>query len=190
MKTKCEKYIDYINENILPRIDYAELQKSYGTPDKSYAKGVLNLLHSAMKDSYGTAELHPDYSGDMDKNFVVIPGVVQGKKSGNLCLALLEIDLSSSGEHWATDFLTEFGVIPQRADENIRRELTDLMVKRFIPYEYGYTAQIPGDIHVKPYKLPEPIKNVLQTFRNFEADLLPPETKAQQSEEDEEDMER
>ena len=30
-----ERYIDYINKNILPYIDYNRLQESYGTEDKS-----------------------------------------------------------------------------------------------------------------------------------------------------------
>jgi len=88
MKNKCDTFIELINENIMPRIDYEALQQSYGTADKSYAKGILNHLHEAMVKAYGGDTLHPDYDGDMEDNFVVIPGVVQGRKTGNISLAL------------------------------------------------------------------------------------------------------
>lgn len=192
MQSKSEQYIDYINENILPRIDYDALRKSYETEDKIYTKGILNLLHQAMLDIYKTDTLQPDYSGDMEDNFVIIPGVVQGIKSGNLCLALLEIDLSSSGEHWATSFLTEYGVIPQAVNRGIKPQLTALMAKRYIPYDYCYTAQIPDDIHTRFSAMPKAVQEVLRTFRNHIIELPPPETEEipVKEDEDEEDMER
>ena len=50
-----ERYIDYINKNILPYIDYNRLQESYGTEDKSYAKMTLYTLHEAARQIYGPA---------------------------------------------------------------------------------------------------------------------------------------
>lgn len=189
MKNKSEQYAEYINENILSRIDYDLLQKSYMTKDKAYAKGVLNLLHKAMVDLYRTETLRPNYRHNMDDNFVLIPGVVQAKNSNALCLALLEIDLSSSGEHWGTTFLTEYGVIPQSADDEVDPKLTELMVKRYIPYNHCYTAKIPGDIHTGLTKMPKTMQDVLRTFHEYTAELLPPETEEYPVEEDEEDLE-
>jgi len=94
-KHKADQYVEFINDRILPHIDYAKLQESYNT-DMAYAKGVLNRLHEAMVTVYGGARLDEDISDD---GFVVIPGIVRGKQSGNICLALLDLDLSSSGEH-------------------------------------------------------------------------------------------
>lgn len=127
MKTKSDRYIDYINANILSRIDYEELQKSYSTPEKAYAKGVLNLLHQGMVQIYGSEVLRSNDSHNSEEDFVLVPGVVQGIKSGSVCLALLELDLSSSGEHWNTDFLTKHGVIPQSGGEKVPEALTQLM---------------------------------------------------------------
>lgn len=198
MPSLSDKYIDFINKNILPHIDYKALQKSYQTQDKAYAKGVLNLLHQAMVNCYGSEVLHPNYIGDMEENFVVIPGIVQGRKFRQFCLALLELDLSSSGEHWGTDFLTQYGVIPQRNAENIPHELTKLMTHRFIPYDYAYTATIPDDIHIKHGLLPTELKEILQTFQNYTAELLPqvehqpdayPESEDFPNAEDEDEME-
>lgn len=100
-KNSKEKYLDYINSHILPFIDYYELQESYET-DMDYAKGILNRLHKAMREVYGSEPLN-EYNGD--DGFVVIPGVLRGRKSEKMCIALLELDLSSSGEHWGTNYL-------------------------------------------------------------------------------------
>ena len=55
--SKLEQYIDYINEHILPFIDYEALDRSYQTVEKEYAKGILNLLHTAMLEQYGDTRL-------------------------------------------------------------------------------------------------------------------------------------
>lgn len=195
MKNKCDIFIDYINKNILPGIDYGELQKSYGTPDKSYAKGILNHLHEAMVKAYGGDTLHPDYDGDMEDNFVVIPGVVQGRKTGNIGLALLELDLSSSGEHWQTNFLCNHGIIPQDGG-NLPKDITAPVVNSFVPYDYCYTAKIPNDIHIRHDRLPDGIRDMLDTFHEHTAELLPPSpwdydiNNPQPNDENEDDMER
>lgn len=41
-------YVDYINANVLPKIDYERLQADYGTEEKAYAKSVLNALHQGL----------------------------------------------------------------------------------------------------------------------------------------------
>ena len=94
-KTNTDQFVEYINKNILPFIDYTALQASYDT-DMAHAKGVLNWLHKAMIAEYGSEHLD-EYDGD--EGFVVIPGIVRGRETGKICLALLDIDLSSSGEH-------------------------------------------------------------------------------------------
>jgi hypothetical protein len=42
---KMNFYVDYINRNVLNRINYARLQEDYQTEEKAYAKSVLNALH-------------------------------------------------------------------------------------------------------------------------------------------------
>jgi len=173
MKNKCDTFLELINENILPRIDFYDLQESYGTEDKSYAKGILNHLHEAMVKAYGGDTLRPDYTGDIEENFVVVPGVVQSRNTGQICLALLELDLSSSGEHWQTHFLCQYGVIPQDGTK-LPKDLVATVVKPFIPYDYCYTAKIPHDFHINHSKLPDGIKDMLSTFNEHTAELLSP----------------
>ena len=128
-KNTTEQYIDYINENILPLIDYGRLHTSYRT-DMVYAKGVLNLLHQAMIKVYGNEYLDM-HNGD--EGFVTIPGVIKGTKTGNICLALLDLDLTSSGEHWGTLFLCKYGAVEQGGAEGQDKRITDLVANFYQP---------------------------------------------------------
>jgi len=173
-KNGLEKYADELNNNILPNIDYNKLQESYST-DMVYAKGVLNRLDKAMEAAYGTVALSHD---DGDDGFVLVPGVIRGRESGNMCLALLELDLSSSGEHWGTSYLCKYGVVSQTAAGNdpetgeAAQAMAKEMNKAFIPYDYCYTAAVLGDIHVQPSQLPKELREVITDFRNHRAVLL------------------
>lgn len=168
--SKLEQYIDYINEHILPFIDYNALDRSYQTEEKEYAKGILNRLHTAMLEQYGDTRLTCGH-GDMQEEYAVVPGVVQGKKTGEIAIALLGIDLLSSGEHCQTEFLCKYGVVSQ-GNSDLPKALSGEITARYLPYDYCYTADIPGDIHISKHNLPEGIKEVLQTFQDHTAELL------------------
>ena len=156
-----DRFIKHINKHILPFIDYAKLQKSYDA-DMVYAKGILNRLHEAMIESYGSERLD-ELSGE--EGFVVIPGIVHGRESKNISLALLDLDLSSSGEHWGTDFLCEHGIVSQGRD--IGSPAMGAIWERIGVYDYGYTATIPGDIHIDKTRLPYKLKSGLDDFHNY-----------------------
>ena len=169
---KTELYVNYINSHILPFVDYNELLRSYMT-DWAYAKGILNRLHIAMTEVFGSDRLDAEMSDD---GIVVIPGVLRNRDTGIMCLTLLTIDLTSSGEHWGTSYLCKYGVVPQDGEfislRGTLESATKEMNNSFIPYDYGYTAIIPCDIHVRKSTLPEEIQSVLSDFRNYSADLL------------------
>ncbi|MDR0905495.1 MAG: hypothetical protein LBN00_04890 [Oscillospiraceae bacterium] len=143
MPDATEKYEAYLDEKILPFINYGKLQISYET-DLVYAKEVLTRLHKAMVRFYGSKTLSEEVSED---GFVIVPGVVCGKKSGQMCIALFSLDLSSSGEHWGTDFICDRGVVTQ-GDDTVPRHIAEEITARYLPYDYAYTAVIPGDIHL------------------------------------------
>jgi len=168
-KSKTDLFVEHVNSHILPFIDYSALQASYDS-DMVYAKGILNRLHEAMVTAYGSERLSET---DGENGFVVIPGVVCGRESGKTCLALLELDLSSSGEHWGTSYLCKYGVISQDGAANnsvLKSEIKEINAA-YIPYDYGYTATIPGDIHVDRASLPDGIKSILDDFKNHRAAL-------------------
>ncbi|GHU79349.1 hypothetical protein FACS1894191_1940 [Clostridia bacterium] len=166
-KSKTDLFVEHINRHILPFVDYSALQASYDS-DMVYAKGILNRLHEAMIAVYGSERLG---RMDGDDGFVIIPGVVRGRESGKTCLALLELDLSSSGEHWGTSYLCKYGVVSQDGADNgsFLKSETEEINAAYLPYDYGYTATIPGDIHVDRASLPDGIKSVLSDFQNHRA---------------------
>lgn len=154
-----DKYIDILNERILPNIDYELLAESYKSESKAYAKEVLCELHKAMTEAYGTDcfECHGD-----EEN-IVTPAVIQSQKTGALALALLDIDLSSSGELCGIDLLTEYGIMKtsdKALPEAIRKEIHD----RYYPLSYGYTADVEGDIHDR---IAAPTKDILDFLKSF-----------------------
>ena len=164
-KNTMERYAEYINKNIMPFIDYDKLQESYKT-DMVYAKGILSLLHKAMVKVYGGEHFSRDAGDD---GFVLIPGVLQSKNNGNICLALLEIDCHSGGEFWSAHYICKSGVVSQ-ADER-QPQLLQLLNKLYTPCDYCYTAVIPYDHHVDIDRLTKDIKQILNSFRKYEAVL-------------------
>ena len=155
-----DQYIEYINSHILPHIDYDKLQASYDT-DMVYAKGVLNRLHTAMVKVYGSELLDED---DGDDGAVVVPGLIRGRETGKMALALFDLDLLSSGEHCGTTLLCKYGVVSQSKD--IGNPELRAAFKAIGVYDYCYTASIPGDIHINKNRLPEEMKSVLNDFSN------------------------
>ena len=147
---------------------------------------MLNELTVATANIYGDV-LEPEHGDD---DLVLVPGIVRGRETGQICVALLTLDLSSSGEHWGTDFLTCYGVIPQSPsdDEEIEeRAMADL--RRFMPYDYGYSVHIPNDIHVDNRKLPKDMKAFLADYSGHSIDLPHKSQEPGLQEEDSEDQE-
>lgn len=172
-KSTTEQYSDYINENILPFIDYDKLHKSYGT-DMVYAKGILNLLHEAMVKIYGDGMLYRDSGKD---GFVLIPGVIRGNDNGKISLALLTIDTSSSGEYYGADYLCKFGVISDIREDNQTeqgKKIADVLNKIYVPYEYCYTAVLYDDHHIDEEHLSKELKSILKDFHKYKTDLSYP----------------
>lgn len=155
-------YVDYINANVLPKVNYERLQADYGTEEKAYAKSVLNALHQGVFEVYGTETFGRETAG----GYVLLPGVVQSKNTGELCIALLELDLQSSGEHCATDFLIRYGCISQF--EEMQEEVQRFLKDTYGAYEYGYTATLTDDIHVDKARLPQAMRELLENFKGYE----------------------
>lgn len=162
MKDNTDRYIDHINEKILPIINYEFLQKSYQTDEKVYMKEILNALHTAAIEVYGTANF--DDFGENEN--VVIPGIVRGRETGNICIALLDIDLMSSGEHCDTVYLTKYGCL-NSFDAERPKEVKEFLSNTYGVYDYAYTLGIENDIHVDFDKLPPDMIEILNTIGDY-----------------------
>lgn len=161
--SKIDLYVDYINKNVLSKINYTCLQEDYQTGEKAYAKSVLNALHQGVLEVYGTDYFFWD--GDED-SFILLPGVLKSRENGNLCLALLELDLSASGEHWGTDYLTKYGCVTS-GDTEMPKTVGQFLRETYGIYDYAYTALLEQDFHVDGDSLPEDVREIMETFRNF-----------------------
>ena len=149
-----DAYIGFINQTVLKHVDYPKLNASYATEDKSYAKQVLALLHQAFDEAYGTTTATGEICGDS----ILAPAVIHARNTGEIAIGLVSLDLTSSGEHWETEFFTEYGVIPQSEPMD---DVLQARIGRMIPYDYWYTIQMPNDIHVCFNNIPPEVKEML-----------------------------
>jgi hypothetical protein len=79
---KQQVFVDYLNNSVFPSLDFSRLEQSYNT-DLVYAKEILGQLHKAMITAYGSGYLN---ESDGDDGFVMLPGVLQSKKSNRFVL--------------------------------------------------------------------------------------------------------
>ena len=87
---------------------------------------------------------------------VELPAVIQGKRTGEVTLGLVTLNLAASGGRWNTVFITPVGVLSQNKEQMSRIQRTYLLEK-FMPYDYWYTPEVPCDVHINydnvPYKV-------------------------------------
>jgi len=146
-------YADAVNSDVLPGIHWLGLKQSYTNLDYEYLKEILKKLHDKFCEIYGTDTLDDSY------DFILVPAVIKVRQSNDLMLGLVQLDISSSGEHWDTDFITPCGVFNQNDKELNDTQLN--YVRSFIPYDYFYTVNIPGDIHVDMSNVPSDVRDIL-----------------------------
>ncbi len=154
----AETFADNINA-VLRKVSFEQLESSLQSPDKSYAEEILKEMHNAFVKTYGT-----DYLEEGEYEFVSIPAVIQSRKTGKLCLGIVTLDLESSGEHWGTDFLTPYGVVSQ-GDPDTDVNLQEYIHDNFMPYDYWYTADVEGDIHVDFDDIPDDVSDLITAAR-------------------------
>lgn len=152
-----EKFINRVNK-LIEQLDYKKLDHSCNDEDKSYAKDFLGKLHSAFIESYGTDYL--DYSSG---EFVELPAVIRGEKTGVIAIGLVNVDLHSSGEHYGTYIFSKYGIIDHGGD-NTSPRLEKYMTETFVPYQYWYTPYIADDHHVDFNSIPKEVKEIMSEY--------------------------
>ncbi len=149
-------FIGKVN-TILEEVDFEKLLESANGQDQSYAMDTLKQLHQAFVDTYGT-----DCINDRELGFIDVPAVIRGRKAGEVFLGLVTIDLESSGEHWNTQFIMEDGVVDQANCDKTARWNTEFFYRVGV-YDYWYTPEIPGDIHVNFESIPHKVETLLRS---------------------------
>ncbi len=140
-------------EPILQEIDYPRLDNSCNSNDTSYASEVLLKMHNAFEEVYGSEYV------DEACSLVLLPAVVQGKQTEKNALALLLIDLHSSGEHWGTTFLSRIGMVTQ-GNSKLTDEQKQFIREYYGNYDYWYTPLVENDIHVDFENMPEQVVEI------------------------------
>ena len=143
-------YIQKVNQEVMPQYEWMGMKNAYKYGDMSCPTDFLKKLHEKFLEVYGTDPL------SRDNFFVTVPAVVKAA-NGNLYVALLDLDCSSSGEHWGTSFFTPEGVLDQADDREDIREI----VRSFIPYRYWYTPHLEIDHHVDWDDCPDEVRQML-----------------------------
>lgn len=149
---KEQEFIDKVNE-ILDKTDFLLLNMSCNTENTSYAAETLLAMHQAFEEVYGEGYVDEKYG------MVMMPAVVKGTESGIKALALVTLDLESSGEHWGTTFLTPGEPLVQ-GNAELTEEQKRAIREYYIPYDYWYTPLVERDHHVNFTDMPETVANI------------------------------
>ena len=157
---KQEVFIDELNK-VLIKADFDKLDKSLNGQDNAYAKEILGKMHEAFVYAYGTEPITED-----NYEFLELPVIIRGRDTGHLALGTVTIDMESSGEHWGTVFVTPLGVLVQ--GNSLSPQEGEYLKQEFIPYDYWYTPNVEGDIHIGFEDVPEQIKELLKNCETVE----------------------
>lgn len=147
------KFIEEINI-ILASLDFAKLSYSCNSKNNDYAKEVLKKMHDAFLSAYGKYPLSRD-----EFDCVMLPAVIHARKTGFTALGIVTIDLTSSGEHYNTIFLTPRGAFDDFEDFTAAEN--KYITKLFIPYDYWYTPVIEDDIHIDLKNIPASVSEIM-----------------------------
>lgn len=135
--------------DILREVDYKLLDASCNGVNAEYARDILAQLHELFLEVYGRDVLQM-----YDYEYVMVPAVIRGIETGHIGLALLTLDLTSSGEPCGTVYLTHDGIADD--DSSDFSEKKPIIKQLYLPYQYWYTPEIEGDIHFDD-EIPEDI---------------------------------
>lgn len=151
-----EIFINNINLR-LGEVDFKKVVESYKTPEFAEAKELLKMMHEEFCEAFGTNDVDELIEGD--DVFIHLPAVMRSRETGELCVGLVYVDTSSSGEHWGTAFAFSNGFIDQNEEDNNNPMVEER--KAFGIYDYWYTPNYDGDIHTNRDYAPDEVKAIL-----------------------------
>lgn len=151
-----EIFINNINLR-LGEVDFKKVVESYKTPEFAEAKELLKMMHEEFCEAFGTNDVDELIEGD--DVFIHLPAVMRSRETGELCVGLVYVDTSSSGEHWGTAFAFSNGFIDQNEEDKNNPMVEER--KAFGIYDYWYTPDYDGDIHTNRDYAPDDVKAIL-----------------------------
>lgn len=151
---KEQKFIDKVNW-ILKITDLKELHASCNSKDNLYSAEMMLKLQHAFEDVYGLEAVDKSYG------IITVPGIIKGRKTGIIEIALLLIDLESQNEHWGVTLFTENGVIPMKP-LTMAAEQKIYIMENYIPYDYWYFCPMERDICANADEMPKSISSILR----------------------------
>lgn len=146
------------------KIDFKKVAASYKTEDKLEAKELLKTMHEVFCSTHKT-----DCVDDLDTvgdEFVSLPAVIKSDKTGEICVGLVYVDIESSGEHWGTQFALSYGFYGD--GEESMPPIVKAERDRIGSYDYWYTPNFAGDIHVSFDDVPEDVQSMLDYAKGIE----------------------
>jgi hypothetical protein len=134
--SKINQYIDFINEELNNGIDVAMLETE-DVIDKLKLKLVELFKKVYETDSISWSDC------DEDDGFALVPALIETYEKKQY-IALIDVSVQDSGEHYDTIFFTHKGLIHQE-------ELKENGILDVVPYRYKPLIEILGDIHSEQY---------------------------------------
>lgn len=147
-----EDFTEYLNRKVLSSAEWNRLG------DTEYLKELLKAMTEKFREIYEASEL----SEDME--FVLVPAVIRVRENGELFAGVVQLDTTSSGEHYGTDFFTKYGVLNTDNEELLPHERAYL--KLLHPYDYYPTVHYPEDIHTDWSRCSTEIWSIIDCCRN------------------------
>ena len=162
-RDKINSYIDHINQDVLTKIRYIQLQGDYQTEEKVDAKSILNALHKCALEVYGE---DPFGKGGENSGAILLPGVLQARANGNLCIVLLEFDRQSHDELTEISYLTQYGCISPD-DTGMPETVRQFLGETYGESGYDYATSFGEHDIVSGQNPTEEIRKVLGDFKNY-----------------------
>ena len=149
---KNHEFIRKLNKDIFPQVSLDKLKVFQDSNDTWYMKSLLKAMHETFCEVFDS-----DYVNS-DMEFVTVPAVIKGA-NGKLYPALVDLDVSSSGEHYGSSILTPIGMIEHDGSDLPPNQAE--LLREIVPYQYWYTPYIERDHHVDFDDLPPEVEEVL-----------------------------
>ena len=165
MKNENEKYERYMDElnKYLKTVGFNKLYSSVNNITKNdYAKEVLKSMTEIFESIYGKEPLTSD-----NFSLVEVPAVIYSRKTHQLYLGLVMLDVESSGEHWGSTYFSSFGIIEDDFTD-LSEEQKNYVKSQIVPYDYWYTVKIADDIHVDFNSMPKEVENLIGEFLEYD----------------------